>query len=273
MPLRLRQRAETNLAIEAEELVGMALNASSLLEVERHRVWHGNRQESAGELFAVSGTAGDGRLELEGDLSRVHRLGEQMSGGEVHIEGNAGRHVGARMSGGTIEIAGSAGDWLGAEMRGGSIRVRGSAGDLAGAAYRGSKRGMRGGTIIVDGAAGVEVAHSMRRGLIAIGGSVGDFAAVNMIAGTLLVVGAVEGHAGAGMRRGTLLACRQPRELLPTFTRGSHFRPQFVALYWRWLARRGFSVPDDAATADYEIYHGDRLAGGRGEILVQVTRP
>ena len=48
-------------------------------------------------------------------------------------------HLGAEMTGGEIHVHGNAGDWVGAEMRGGRIHVHGDAGHLVGAAYRGSR--------------------------------------------------------------------------------------------------------------------------------------
>ena len=77
-----------------------------------------------------------------------------MGGGEIHVTGDAGRHLGAEMTGGTIRVEGNAGDWVGAEMKGGLIHITGSAGDHAGSAYPGSRRGMTEGTILIDGDGG-----------------------------------------------------------------------------------------------------------------------
>ena len=143
-------------------------------EIERIEVFHGNRRVPLAELFRVSGDPSDGRIDFEGDLAIVHHIGSGMSGGEIHVHGDAGRHVGAEMTGGTIDVDGDAGDWVGGEMNGGVIHIGGSAGDHAGAAYPGSRRGMTDGTILIDGAAGDDVGRSMRRGLLAIGGSCGD---------------------------------------------------------------------------------------------------
>ncbi len=90
----------------------------------------------------------DGRIDLEGDLAGVHFIGYGMNRGEIHVHGNAGRHVGGEMSGGRIKVDGNAGDLVGCEMHGGLIRVVGNAGHLVGAAYRGSKKGMTDGTIL-----------------------------------------------------------------------------------------------------------------------------
>ena len=92
-------------------------------------------------LFEVSGDPSDGRIDMEGDLAGVHSIGYGMKSGEIHVHGNAGRHVGGAMSGGRITVEGNAGDFAGCEMRGGLIQIAGSAGNRIGASYPGSKKG------------------------------------------------------------------------------------------------------------------------------------
>lgn len=268
MPLVLEYRAETTVPVEVPEILPEAICNRSLTEIEKLPIQHGNRQLPLAEFFRISGTTFDARLEFRGDLAGVHSIGARMREGSIQIAGSAGRHLGAQMHGGTIDVEGDAGDWLGAEMHGGSIRVRGKAGGRVGAAYLGSPRGMSGGTILVDGSAGDEIGHTMRRGLIAIGGSIGDFAAINMIAGTLLVFGDCGVRPGAGMRRGSLvLFGNRPPELLPTFRPAGVCRPAFPPLYFRALERRGMAIAPQLWDSDYALYHGDLLAGGRGEIV------
>ena len=269
MPLTLKYRAQTNIPLEVEGLTPSAVRGISLSEIEKFAIFHGNRQLPLAEFFAVSGDAGDGRIEFEGDLAGVHWIGAKMSEGTIRVAGPAGRHVGSEMSGGEIHVEGDASDWLGAEMHGGVIHVRGRCGHLVGAAYRGSPRGMTRGAILVGGDAGDEVGRSMRRGLIAIGGSIGDFPAVNMIAGSVFVFGGCGLRPAAGMRRGTLALCGdRPPQLLPTFRPAGPCRPHFLRLYLRSLVRRGFRVPEKLFDADFLLYHGDLIESERGEILV-----
>jgi formylmethanofuran dehydrogenase subunit C len=93
-----------------------------------------------------------------------------------------------------------------------------------------------------------------------------------MIAGTLLVVGQCGIRFGAGMRRGTigLLSAEQP-QLLPTFRHACRWRPPIVRLFVHHLRRRGFIVPEDLIDAEFDLYHGDMIQGGRGEILVRAA--
>jgi hypothetical protein len=37
------------------------------------------------------------------------------------------------------------------------------------------------------------------------------------------------------------------------------------------LRTRGFTLPDDASSMHLDLYHGDLLEGGRGEILVKAA--
>jgi formylmethanofuran dehydrogenase subunit C len=268
--LRLTYHGQTSVPVEIEGLTPDWACDKSVAEIERFEIFHGNRKLPLAEMFAVSGDASDKRFDFEGNLAGVHWIGAHLASGEIHIHGPAGRHLGSGMRGGDIHVAGNAGDWLGAEMHGGFIHVRGNAKHLVGAAYRGSAKGMTGGTIIVRGSAGDEVGHTMRRGLVAIGGSAGDMLGFNMIAGTVLVLGECGLRPGAGMRRGTIgLFGENPPPLLPTFRYGSTFEPQFVRHLLLGLRTRGLEVADDLLAGEFDLYHGDLVSLGRGEILLR----
>ena len=268
--LKLRLQTTTQTPIELDGILPTAIRGRSMAEVERLPIFHGNQQVALAELFAVTGDTEEERIELEGDLSGVHRMGAKLDGGEIHVAGRAGRHVGSEMKRGSIIVEGDVSDWLGAQMRGGLIHVRGSAGNLAGGAYRGSVRGMTGGKILIDGSAGNEVGHSMRRGMIAVGKDCGEFVGVNMIAGTIFVFGNCGERPAAGMRRGTvgLLGQKSPN-LLPTFRGGCLYQPLFLQLLFRSLAKEEFLVPQETWRAGFRIFHGDSISGGRGEVLLR----
>lgn len=270
MSLSLRYNAATSVPVEIEGIIPDRLRKLSLGEIERLEIFHGNRKLPLAELFAVSGEAADGRIDFEGNLAGVHYVGYGMSTGEIHVHGNAGRHLGGEMTGGRIVVEGSAGDWVGGEMKGGTIAVSGNAGHLIGAAYRGSKRGMTDGTIMIGGDVGSEIGATMRRGILAVGGSCGDAAGFNMIAGTILVFGTCGIRAGAGMRRGTIgLFGPDPPTMLPTFRQAGCFRPLFLRLLLRELAGLGFRPADLELDADMLLYHGDLIALGKGEVWMR----
>jgi formylmethanofuran dehydrogenase subunit C len=272
MPLTLRLRASSSVPLEVEGITPDAVRGKSLAEIERLEMFQGNVKLPLAEFFTVVGDAADEVHDWEGDLAGVHWIGTKMTAGRVIVHGNGGRHIGSEMTGGEIHVLGDAGDWVGGEMHGGLIHVRGRAGHLVGSAYRGSPKGMTKGTILIGGDVGNEIGHSMRRGLIAVGGNMGDLAGMNMIAGTILVFGESGIRHGAGMRRGTL-AFVGPKAppILPTFRRACRFRPEALQLIYRELRRREFNVPDELLTCQYDLYNGDFLEGGRGEILLRAT--
>ena len=268
MAVRLVYRGDTSVPVEIEGLTPDWACDKSLADIERFEIFHGNRKIPLAEMFTVTGDASDKHFDFEGNLAGVHWIGAHMTSGAIDIHGPAGRHIGSEMKAGTIHVEGHAGGWVGAEMHGGFIHVKGNAGHLVGAAYRGSAKGMTGGTILVDGSAGNEVGHSMRRGLVAIGGAAGDMLGFNIIAGTVLVFGECGIRPGAGMRRGTLgVFGPNPPPLLPSFRYASTFQPQFVRLLLRDLQGRGLALDESLMNADFDLYHGDLVSIGRGEIL------
>lgn len=270
MTLRLVYNAETTIPVELDGLLPERVKGMPASDVAHLPVFWGNRQVPLGELFSVSGDTENEHFDFEGDLAGVHRIGAAMTRGCIRIHGNAGRHVGCEMTGGRIEVVGGAGDWLGAEMHGGEIHVRGNAADCVGAAYRGSAKGMTGGVIVVDGDAGDEVGAAMRRGAIAVGGSAGRMVGVNMLAGTIVAASGCGAQPGTNMRRGTIVLARMPSpEMPPTFVHACRYRPAFLPLIFQSLNRCGFPPAPALANAEYDLFSGDMLELGRGEILVR----
>ena len=189
-----------------------------------------------------------------------------MRWGHVDVRGDVGRHAAAGMSGGTLMVSGSAGDWLAAEMTAGDVHIRGCAGDNAAAALPGSDLGVRGGLIVVHGDVGALAGARMRRGILAVGRHAGEAVAFEMRAGTVLVAGTVGRHAGTAMRRGSLIAFDAAAAVPPTFLRGSLWEPAFLPLLLRRLTRAGYA-PAATAHGPWRQWHGDTLAGGRGEMF------
>ena len=269
MALRLTYRVKTAVPVEVEGFTPDWACDKSLREIEHFEIFHGNQKLPLAEMFAVTGDATDQQFEFEGDLAGVHWIGAQMAAGIIRVQGNVGRHLGSEMQGGEIVVEGNAGGWVGMHMHRGLIRIKGNAGHLVGAAYRGSLKGMRGGMILVEGDAGDEIGLAMRRGLIAIGGSAGDMLGASMIAGTVMVFGNCGQRPGAAMRRGTLgIFGPNPPQLLPSFRYASTYQPQIVPVLLRTLTDQGFPVQADLFSSRYDLYHGDLISVGRGEILI-----
>lgn len=270
MSLDLTYLETSSVPVEVEGITPDALVGKSTEEVRRLPVFVGNAETELGDLFRVDGDAADGQLNWHGDLTGVHWIGAKMSSGRIHIHGSAGRHIGSEMAGGEILVDGDAGDWVGAELRGGVIQVRGSAGHQVGAAYRGSRRGMLGGTIVIEGSVGNELGHTMRRGLIVVAGDAGDLIGFNMLAGTILVLGCVGIRHGAGMKRGTIgLLGRERPDLLPTFRYACRFQPQAMNLVMREVEQLGVAIPAEIHADGFQLFNGDLIEGGRGEILLR----
>ena len=272
MALELTYLNPPDVPVEVEGVTPDRLQQMGLDEIRKLPVFIGNEEAPLGDLFRVSGDPTDGCHRWHGDLTGVHWIGAKMQSGLIEITGSAGRHIGSEMSGGEIVVTGDVAGWVGAEMKAGKIHVRGNAGHLVGAAYRGSQRGMAGGTIMIDGNVGNELGHTMRRGLIVVGGDAGDLIGFNMLAGTILVFGATGIRHGAGMRRGTigLLGADLP-ELLPSFRYACRFRPLAIRMILQNLESSGFQVPAGLRDAEVDLYSGDFIEGGRGEMLLAAT--
>ena len=266
MPLVLTPRDAPGgpLSIDLAGILPEAVRDLSAAAAARLRIEADGRPCELGTAFVVSGSGADGRIECQGDFSRVHRVGAGMAEGRIDVHGDVGRHAGEGMAGGGLMVAGSAGDWLACEMSGGQVSVGGDCGDNAAAALPGSVHGMRGGLVVVAGAARRLAGARMRRGVLAIAGDCGAAAAFEMRAGTVVVGGRLGDHAAAGMRRGSLVALATPPGLPATFARGAAWTPAFLPLLLRRLAREGF--PAAAATGPWRQWHGDLLTGGRGEV-------
>ena len=223
-----------------------------------------------GDTCRVEGDANDHCIECHGNFSRVHWLGTHMCSGTIIVRGSIGRHAGEGMTGGQITITGNAGDWLAAELKGGAIHVEGNVGDNAAAALPGSEYGVCGGKITIEGNAGHLAGARMRRGLLAIGGQCGTAAAFELRAGTVIVMGKTGSHAALGMRRGSLILRSKPEEIPPLFRRGVRWQPSFLPVLVHSLQKSGFRGAEALKTClnqPWQQWHGDLLAGGRGEFL------
>lgn len=247
--------------IAPDRLVGLSLDA-----VRRLPVRADERPAELGDLFTVTGDTVAAVLECRGDFSNVHRVAAGMAGGTVRVTGSVGRRAAEGMTGGRLDLAGDAGDGLAAEMAGGEVHVAGNAGDNLAGPLPGSEHGMRGGLVIVAGDVGRVAAQRMRRGIVAVGGSCGEAAAFELRAGTLLVAGAVGLHAGMAMRRGSFVSLVAQPAIPATFQRGRLWAPTFLGLLLARLRQAGF-CPALPLPGRFRQWHGDLLAGGRGEIL------
>ena len=275
---RFSLRQAPALRVDLRSITPFALRGLSLAEVERLHVGHGNAMLALAEFFKVEADSDPDRdsdhqdsLVFDADLSRFDRVGWQLAGGRIRVEGSAGDYAGGAMSAGELFVKGDAGLMAACEMAGGLLTVQGNVGDFAASTLPGSMDGMRGGTLIVRGDAGARFGDRMRRGTALVFGNAGDFLAARMVAGTIAVGGSAGAHAGYGMRRGSVVfaspqALQSASGLSPTFVPAIAGADVIWQLLARDLARHG--GPFEAlASMRIERHLGDLAAGGKGELI------
>jgi len=243
--------------ITPDNFAGKPLN-----EVAHLPIYEGNRKRSLSDLFNIEIQGEDApektTIRIQGDLSKVRRIGAKMSMGEIVVEGNVGMHLGEEMEGGTITVAGNADSWCGCMMKKGTIEVKGDAGDYIGSAYRGSTQGMSGGTLIVHGNVGNEAGYFMRKGLIKIYGNAGQFPGIHMRNGTIFIQGNSEGRDGAQMLGGKIVVCGCVPSVLPTFTIDS--------------VKSKVKADGEEVTGPFYLFAGDLSEGGDGKLYISKTQ-
>lgn len=267
--LRIALDYQDSVPLECERLRPDQIASLSPFDIRNLPVWRGNKVVALGDLARIEGDPADGHLLLEGDWSKVKRIGQAMTSGRLEIAGPVGMHAGSGMKGGTLKIQGDAGDWAGAEMKGGLLEIAGNAGNGVGAGYAGARSGMRGGQIVIRGNAGHELGSLMRRGLIAVAGSTGEFAGLGLIAGNLILLGGCGVRPGAAMKRGSIVCGKPPASILPSFSDPTQDRPLWLELLRKHLVSLGLGerLASWNPSGVWNIARGDRVTLGLGEIL------
>lgn len=218
----LKIREKIGIMVEAEAISPESFAGKTREEIESLLVWQGPEKHPLSRFFEVetsgpSASSEETRIILQGDLSRVKRIGEGMKAGSIEIDGPAGMHLGAEMAGGSIVVKGNAGSWSGREMKGGLLHIKGSCGDHVGSAYRGSWRGMTGGQIIVEGNSRSQLGGGLAGGQITVGGDVENFCGIRQSGGFILIRGSAVRGVGAEMNGGTIAVCKDILQPSPGF--------------------------------------------------------
>jgi formylmethanofuran dehydrogenase subunit C len=261
--LTLRKRPEQRL--DLSPLVPHRLAGKTAAEIASIEVQTTRTRTTIGDMFRLR--MGDvGHIRIEGACDRLDRIGQEMSEGEIVVEGDIGVQAGRLMAGGRLIVHGNAGPWAASGMRGGEVRISGNADERLGGPLPGETAGMRGGIVVLGGNAGERAGDRMRRGTILVEGGAGRYAGSGMIAGTLAVrrkAGALPGYL---MRRGTIVLGDGCDQLSPTFVDcGVH---ELLAMKLIAAFVRGFS-PQLASTFGHPLQRlaGDMAVLGKGEIL------
>lgn len=225
-------------------------------EIANLPVTEGNRQLKLCNLFKIEeDNAETPSITINGDVSKVKRIGQGMKSGEILINGNVGMHTGEKMAGGEITVNGSIGGWSGSDMKAGLIEVHGDAGDYLASPYRGSSTGMKGGVITVDGKVGSDVGCYLHGGVLKIKGDAGRFLGYHMSDGVILVEKQSDTRAGACMTGGKIVITGTIEEVMPTFTIDS-VKPKV-------------KIDDtQSATGPFYVFLGDLAEHGTGKLFV-----
>lgn len=224
--IKLKLKKQPVFPLEAESISTDNFVGKSADEIKKLIVYHGNESLIIGDYFDVSGKSGeinDLKIIIDGDLSKVKRIGEKISGGEIIINGNVGMHVGNEMTGGKILVNGNADDWAGAMLKGGELEITGDAGNYIGAAYRGFWQGMTNGVIKVKGKIGHESmlwarsSKGAKRFPKLICGSAESFLGIHNHGGTIIVEGDVKRCVGADQAWGTIVIKGKVSTKIPSY--------------------------------------------------------
>lgn len=223
--ITFKLKKDSKLPIEAESICPDQLVSKTLKEVGNLPVWRGNKELKLSDLFKIEGETGSDPAELVvrvvSENTKIKRLGQGMSAGQLIVEGNAGMHLAEEMRGGEVIVTGDIDDWAFTQMKGGTALIQGNAGHYLGAAEWGNWKGNTGGTITVEGNAGNEVGAWLAGGTIEIKGNAGEFLGIHMKNGVILVHRKVNPRVGAQMIGGQIFLFSKPDKLLPGFEKST----------------------------------------------------
>jgi formylmethanofuran dehydrogenase subunit C len=266
-PLVLTLLGRPDQRLDLSSLVPHRLGGLTEAEIAKIEVQTTRRRVAVGDVFKLR--MGDAAyIRIEGSCDRLDHIGEEMTGGAIMVEGDAGARAGRLMKGGRLTVRGSAGPWAASGMKGGAIEITGDAGDRLGGPLAGEAAGMRGGVVLVHGRAGERVADRLRRGTIVVEGGAGAYAGSRMIAGTLVVLGRTGPLPGYLMKRGTIVLGEKSEEMSPTFADcGVH---DLVALRLMAGFIGGHSVrAGKLLRRPLRRFAGDLATVGKGEIFIR----
>lgn len=219
MTITLTPITELKYPIIAECITPASFQGKTLAEIAALPIYEGNQQKTLCDVFKIEQDKADTpTIVINGNVSKVRRIGHRMKEGEIVINGNAGMHLGVEMKGGKITVTGDALGWTGAEMKGGTIEIFGNGGDYLASPFRAAESGMKGGLIIVHGDVGHDVAAGLKGGTLKIMGSAGNFLGYHMAEGTIYVEKNIGNRAGAYMTGGKIIVGGTVGLVLPTFS-------------------------------------------------------
>ena len=260
--VKLTLKVEIGIMLEAEVITPDIFAEKNANEIENLLVWQGPTQFPISDFFDVGGSGGssaeDTSILIEGDVTRVKRIGAQMTAGKILINGSAGMQVGSEMAGGEITVKGDAHSWAGMEMKGGLLHITGNVKDHVGCAYRGSWHGMTGGRIVIDGNAESQLGGGMTGGEIIVNGSVQNFCGIRQNGGLIVVKGDVVRTIGVEMSAGTIVVGGHIKSFSPGFEYAS--------------TESDLKFDDIVCSGEFQKYMGDYAMGKRVKGLLYASK-
>jgi formylmethanofuran dehydrogenase subunit C len=215
-PLVFTLRGRPDQRLDLSPLVPHRLAGLTESDIEKIELQTTRRRVVVADVFRLRMGEAE-QVRIEASCDRLDRIGHEMTGGEVVVEGDVGPRAGRLMKDGRLTVRGSTGPWAASGMKGGTIEIFGDAGERLGGPVAGEVAGMRGGVVLVHGRAGERAGDRLRRGTIVVEGDAGAYAGSRMIAGTLVVLGRTGPLPGYLMKRGTIVLGDKSEELSPTF--------------------------------------------------------
>jgi formylmethanofuran dehydrogenase subunit C len=202
--------------ITPDQFAGKSVEEIGALELSEGKIKYS--LSAFAEIDGTSGaTAAETKIVLNGDWTRVKRIGQQMTAGEIVVNSNADMYTGGWMKGGIITVNGNVDSFAGIAMAGGELIVNGHAQNHVGSAYRGDWRGMTGGVIRVTGNAGNDIGTFMRGGTIIIEGDAFIHVLTHGEGGTIILKGNVEGRVGGQAVRGDVYVYGEIENPMPGY--------------------------------------------------------
>lgn len=258
--INLKQKKTSPISIEFDNVLPEVLYDKSLEQIQETVIYHGNKEEKLLSFFEIqisgeSSSPEECSIIIDGDLSRIKRIGYAMSSGEIIANGNVDFHVGACMSGGHIVVNGDAESYAGREMTGGLLEINGNVKEFCGSSYAGDWRGMSGGKIIISGNAGKQLAEYMMGGEIIVKGTADILAGVHMSGGVLRIDGDVGKWVGGQMKKGLIIINGSSDELLPSFKLQEKVHNPLINNRYHF--------------GKYSLYAGDTTVNGKGSLWIK----
>ena len=102
--IKLVPRGKIGITVEAEVIRPDLFAGKTKEQIEELLVWQGPKELPLSQFFEVDiqgngGSPEETKIIIDGDVSRVKRIGQGMNSGMIEILGSAGMHTGAEMTG------------------------------------------------------------------------------------------------------------------------------------------------------------------------------